>query len=292
MNKLVIGCGYLGRRVADMWLAGGHSVSAISRSSEQAAALREAGIDCRVADVLRPETLRSLPAAETVLYAIGWDRTLGVPIRDLYVNGLQNVLAHLPAGTSRFIYVSSTGTFGQTDGCWVDEQSACRPTRAGGRACLEAETLLREHSLGARSIILRMAGTYGPGRIPRRRQLLQGLPIAAPSEGFLNLIHVQDAARTVVAAEQRLEPPSLLCVSDGHPVVRGEYYRELARLVGAPAPRFITPPADAPATDRASSNKRVSNRALLEQLEISLLYPSYRQGLQAECSAASQDTSP
>ena len=284
MDKLVIGCGYLGRRVADMWLASGYGVSALSRSSDCAAALVQTGIDCRVADVLRPDTLQSLPAAETVLYAIGWDRASGVPIRDLYVTGLRNVLAHLPAGTSRFIYVSSTGVFGQTDGRWVDEQSDCRPTREGGVACLEAETLLREHPLGRRSIILRMAGIYGPGRIPRRRQLLAGLPIAAPSEGFLNLIHVQDAAQTVVVAEQRLEPPSLLCVSDGHPVVRGDYYRELARLVGASAPRFVTPPADAPATARANSNKRVSNRLLLEQLEISLMYPSYRQGLEAACS--------
>ena len=283
MSKLVIGCGYLGRRVADRWLAAGHRVSAVSRSGERAATLRAAGIDCQVADVLRPETLRCLPAAETVLYAIGWDRNAGVSIRDLYAGGLRNVLAHLPADTSRFIYVSSTGVFGQTDGGWVDEQSACNPTRVGGLACLEAETLLREHAIGEKSIILRMAGIYGPDRIPRRRQLLEGRPIAAPGEGFLNLIHVQDAARIVLAAERRLDPPCLLCVSDGHPVVRGDYYRELAELVGAAEPRFATPPVDAPATDRASSNKRVSNKLLLEKLGIDLRYPSYRQGLAAEC---------
>jgi nucleoside-diphosphate-sugar epimerase len=128
-----------------------------------------------------------------------------------------------------------------------------------------------------------MAGIYGPDRIPRRRALLAGLPIAAPSDGFLNLIHVDDAARIVVAAEEQLEPPNLLCVSDGHPVVRGEYYRELARAAGAPAPRFVTPAAGEPATDRASSSKRVSNRQLLQQLAISLQYPSYREGLAAEC---------
>jgi nucleoside-diphosphate-sugar epimerase len=274
-------------------LADGHAVSAISRSGERAEALRAAGIDCYVADVMRPETLNCLPAAETVLYAIGWDRAAGVSIRDLYVGGLRNVLGHLSADTSRLIYVSSTGVFGQTDGSWVDEQSACEPVRAGGVACLEAEKLLGEHPVGRRAVILRMAGIYGPERIPRQRQLLEVQPIAAPSAGYLNLIHVEDAARVVLAAEQRIEPPCLLCVSDGHPVVRADYYRELAKLVGAAEPRFVTPPADAPAADRASSNKRVSNRLLLERSEIDLRYPSYRQGLAAECgegpAAASDD---
>jgi nucleoside-diphosphate-sugar epimerase len=281
--KLIVGCGYLGGRVAELWLADGHAVAAISRSATRAAALRERGIDCRVADVLRPDTLRSLPAAQTVLYAVGWDRAAGVSIGELYVRGLQNLLTCLPAGTSRFIYISSTGVFGQADGGWVDEQSECRPTRAGGVACLEAETALRRHPLGQQAIVLRMAGIYGPGRIPRLRDLQQGRPIAAPSQGFLNLIHVQDAARIVVAAERHVRPPGLLCVSDGHPVVRGEYYRELARLAGTAEPRFTTPPADAPATERSGSSKRVSNRLLLQQVPIRLQYPSYREGLRKEC---------
>jgi nucleoside-diphosphate-sugar epimerase len=287
-KKLIVGCGYLGRRVAELWLAEGHWVAAISRSESRAAVLRQAGIDCRQGDVLDLESLNALPEADSVLYAIGWDRKSGVPIDELYVRGLANLLTCLPAGILRFIYISSTGVFGQTDDQWVDETSECRPVRAGGRACLEAEGVLRRHPLGQRSIILRMAGIYGPGRIPRQRDVQQGLPIAAPSRGFLNLIHVEDAARIVLAAERQMIPPGLLCVSDGRPVVRGEYYAELARLVGASAPQFAAPLPDAPATQRAASSKRVRNRRLLEQLAIELRYPSYREGLRAACGAGNQ----
>ena len=126
-----------------------------------------------------------------------------------------------------------------------------------------------------------MAGIYGPGRIPRRKELQAGIPIEAPSEGYLNLIHVDDAASAVIAAEQQAPLPALYCVSDGHPVIRGEYFRELAALFGAPEPQFREPRRDAPAAERASASKRVRNQRMLAELKFDLLYPSYREGLAA-----------
>jgi nucleoside-diphosphate-sugar epimerase len=153
--------------------------------------------------------------------------------------------------------------------------------REGGRACLEAENLLREHALGQRAVILRMGGLYGPGRIPRRRELQAGEPIAAPEQGYLNLIHVEDAAAIVLAAEARAPAPSLYNVTDGHPVLRGDYFREAARVMGAPPPRFAPPPENDPRAQRATSDKRVSNRSLLEQLQPAFHYPSFHEGLAA-----------
>jgi nucleoside-diphosphate-sugar epimerase len=279
--KLIFGCGYLGRRVADLWLSEGAEVFAVSRSPDRARALTEAGVKGLVGDVLSPDSLKSLPPTESVVFAIGHDRASKVSIRELYVEGLRNTLLTLPPGVERFIYVSSTGVYGQSDGSWVDEQSNCTPLREGGRACLEAERILQQHPLGASSVVLRMAGIYGPGRIPRRRRLQAGLPIAAPATGFLNLIHVDDAARAVLAAERVPKSPRLVCVSDGNPVVRGEYYGELARLLGAAPPQFMTPPADTPVAQRASSSKRVRNSRLLTELGVRLRYPSYREGLAA-----------
>ena len=59
------------------------------------------------------------------------------------------------------------------------------------------------------------------------------------------------------------------------------YYEELARLLGAPPPTFVQPPADSPAALRAESNKRVSNRRLIAELGIELEFPTYREGLAA-----------
>jgi nucleoside-diphosphate-sugar epimerase len=291
MAKLVIGCGYFGLRAARRWLATGVDVFAVTRSPRRASELAENGVRPVVADVTDPATLTDLPPAETILYAVGYDRTAGKPIRQVYVDGLRNVLESLSAGTRRILYISSTGVYGQREGEWVDENSRCQPTREGGKSCLEAEQLLQMHSLAGRSIILRMGGLYGPGRIPRRADLEAGRAIAAPEHGFLNLIHIDDAVTVALAAEQA-PAPGLFTVTDGHPVLRGDYFRELARLLGAPPPTFASPEPGSPRAERAASDKRVSNRKMMEELDVTLRYPTYREGLAAIIAAEKAQNQP
>ena len=264
MRKLIVGCGYLGRRVAQRWLAEGHQVSAVTRSPRRVEELRRAGILPVLADVTRPETLAALPEAQRVLYAVGYDPAAGLSRFDVYVRGLENFLGCAPAGIERLVYISSTGVYGQADGSWLDESSPCRPQREAGRAFLAAEQRLADHPLAARTVVLRMAGLYGPGRVSRR---------SSAAEGFLNLIHVDDMAEVVLAAE-KCPAPRLYLASDGHPVTRAEYYAYLATLLPSPDP-------PAPQTDRARANKRISNRRLLAELGVKLKYPSYREGLPA-----------
>ncbi len=290
MAKLIFGCGYLGTRVARRWRETGEQVFVVTRSPQRAAQLAAIGLTPWVADVLRPESLGDLPRAETVLYAIGYDRTSGVSREQLYVGGLRAALSALPADTGRLIYVSSTGVYGQADGGWVDEESNCEPTREGGRACLAAENLLNAHPLGQRAIVLRMAGLYGPGRVPNMADIRAGRPIAVAADGYLNLIHVDDAAGIVLTAEQRAAPPRTYLVSDGHAVERRAYYQELAKLLGAPPPQVRRAPADSPAAKRAAGDKRIRNARLLAELGVTLRYPSYRQGLAAILRAENIET--
>lgn len=290
MVKLIFGCGFLGGRVARRWIESGDEVIVVTRRAERADTLAASGMEPIVADITRPGALPPLPAADTVLFSIGFDRTSGQTIYDVYLEGLRHVLSALPRQTRRFVYISSTGVYGQTDGSWVDERSECRPERAGGRACLAAEQLLGQHELADRAIILRLAGLYGPGRVPRLDQLMAGAAIEAPSRGYLNLIHVDDAVAIILALEAAEEPRSLqlFVASDGAPVLRSDYYRELARLAGAPEPRFEEPSGDSPKALRAASSKRVSNRRMRDQLNVRLLYPTYREGLAAILAASSE----
>lgn len=281
MSKLIFGCGYLGSRVARRWRAAGEEVFVVTRSPERAETFKAEGYRPLVADVTEPRSLAGLPEAKTVLFAVGMDRSSSKTIDDVYVQGLAGALAALPTSVERFIYVSSTGVYGPRAGDWVDEATPCEPAREGGRASLAAEARLRADRLGERAIVLRMAGLYGPGRVPLAEKLRAGEPIPAPAEGHLNLIHVEDAAEVVLAAERRARPPRVYCVSDGHPTARREYYAELARLLSAPPPRFVAPDADSPAARRAAADKRVSNRRMLDELKPRLLYPTFREGLAA-----------
>jgi nucleoside-diphosphate-sugar epimerase len=291
---LLFGHGYLGSRVARLWQAEGRSVHVVTRSADRARELSALGYAPLVADVTDAEAIRkilaTLPPPENVLFAVGYDRksaneNAARSIHDVYAGGFTNVLVALPAGTGRVIYISTTGVYSQTGGAVVDEDSPTEPTREGGRASLAAEQALAGSPFASRGIILRLAGIYGPDRIPLAEPLRRGEALAVPAAGSVNLIHVDDAARVVLAAEQLAVPagdfPRIYNVSDGHPAIRGEYYAELARLLNAPPPKFTAPAADAPATSRASSDKRISNVRLLRELAMTLQYPTYRDGLRA-----------
>jgi nucleoside-diphosphate-sugar epimerase len=275
-HKLIVGCGYLGSRVAERWLKAGDTVHVITRSAHRAVDLAGAGLLPIVADIAGVEPLPTLPAVETMLFAVGYDRKSGQSIHDVYVGGLRHVLAALADKQPRFIYISSTGVYGPASGQWVTEETPCAPQREGGQACWEAERLVAH-----RAIVLRLAGIYGPDRIPLRDAIVAGEPIAAPAEGYLNLIHVDDAASAVLAAEAKATASSVYNVSDGHPGQRREYYQELARLLGAPEPLFTTPDPDSPAAKRASADKRVSNARMLAELGVELRHPSFHEGLAA-----------
>ena len=144
--------------------------------------------------------------------------------------------------------------------------------------------MLHAHALGSRGIVLRLAGIYGRGRLPRLTGLSAGEAIAIAADDVVNLIHVEDAARVVLAAEQFARPPRTYVVSDGHPVERRTYLSRLAEVAGLPPPRFCQPVEDgrgvAPA-GRRGGNKRVDNARMLAELRIQLAYPSYLEGLAA-----------
>ncbi len=284
-DKLVLGCGYLGRRVAAAWRARGRRVFATTRAPARAPELRGLGLEPVVCDVLDLDSLHALPEAETLVYCVGLDRAAGVPMRTVYVDGLAHVLAELgrrppAARPERFLYVSSTGVYGQGRGEEVDETTPAEPADESGRVVLEAEQLLRERRPDA--MVLRFAGIYGPGRLMRAQALRAGAPLAGDPDHWLNLIHVEDGAAAVLAAEEKGRPGQTYLVCDGYPVRRRDFYSRLASLLGAPSPRFTPTVPDAARARDARGHRRLVNHRLRQELGVVLKYPSFEEGL-ADC---------
>jgi nucleoside-diphosphate-sugar epimerase len=281
MNLLVVGCGYLGRRVAELCLSGGGSVTALTRSSSRAAEFRTAGIEPIVGDVLDPASLSQLPASDVLVHAVGYDPTAGVGKREVFVEGLRNVLTTAGARAGRVIIVSSSSVYGQSRGEWVDEDSPTLPQSDGGRICLAAEDVVREYASTSRvcSVILRLSGIYGPGRwLAKAEALRRGEPLAGSGDAWLNLTHVEDAARAVLAAAEHPTPHSLYLVTDDRPVRRSEYYERLAQLHAAPPPTFDS---REPPRHGQGLNKRCSNARLMSQLGLVWKYPTFEEGLRS-----------
>jgi nucleoside-diphosphate-sugar epimerase len=231
--------------------------------------------------VLRPDSLRALPSADRVFYCVGFDRAAGASMRDVYVDGLKNVLQCLPPTLKRLVFVSSTGVYGQTDQEWVDEDSPACPRNESGAVCLEAEECLRDWAGAGQTsvVVLRFAGLYGPGRMVRRSILERGEPIPGDPSKFLNLIHIDDAASAAAAALKAAEPEPLYVISDDRPVTRAEYYSRMAAVIGAPEPRFEPPAPDSPEGTRDVTNKRIRNDRMKRGLIATLDYPDITTGL-------------
>ncbi len=291
-DVLVVGAGYLGKEVARLSTRRGATVYATTRHPSRFAALRRLGARPIQFDWNEPSSYANLPwdrlpAEANVLVAVSYDRHSRIGRYESQVGGLTRFLSVLPAA-ARLCYISTTGVYHQTGGEWVDETSPTFPRREGGRAHLLAEARLHAVRPRAAWMTLRLAGIYGPGRVPRAADVIAGREIASPQAGYLNLIHVRDAARATLAAwrlmatsRALLASPTerLYVIGDDAPVIRGEFYREIARQCGAPPPRFVAPSSDAPLRMRSESNKRVWNRKMHRDLLTSLEFPDHRSGL-------------
>ncbi len=287
MKTLIIGCGYLGLRVARRWREDGHAVAALTRSERRAAELDALGLNAIVGDVTDRESLRRLPEADVVLHAVGFDPSGQPSKRVVYVDGLRNVLEALANRCGRFLHVSSTSVYAQQAEEWVDEDSPREPADESGRICLDAERLI-EQATATRSRtafnILRLSGIYGPQRLLARADAIRrGASLPGLRDAWLNLIHVEDAARAVLACAGRGAPGRTYLVSDDRPVRRHEYYEHLARLLNAPAPAFD----DTAIARRAKGlGKRCSNRRLRDELEVELQYSTIETGLRQAVQSA------
>jgi nucleoside-diphosphate-sugar epimerase len=274
--RLVVGCGYLGRRAAARWLARGERVVGTTRSPARTAELAAAGIEPTVIDVTAPSSgwaslLARTGLPRTVLWSVGFDRATGRSSREVHVDGLGKLLdalaAHEGTPPARVIFSSSTGVWGDEAGSVVSEASPPRPSREAGRVLVEAEALLASHRAGP-GTALRFAGLYGPGRLPRLADLRAGRPLTADPESWLNLIHVDDAAAIVEGVADAAEPRPLYLVADGRPIRRSDWYTRLADLTGSPTPTWA---ADVPRT--RGGDKRVDASLVWADLGLAPAHP-------------------
>ncbi|MEO6394989.1 MAG: SDR family oxidoreductase [Devosia sp.] len=182
-------------------------------------------------------------------------------------------------------YFSTVGVYGDFDGAWIDESAPTRPVNPRSKQRLMVEQQWRDYARkrGVPIFVLRLAGIYGPGRSAFDK-LREGTArrIVKPGQVF-NRIHVEDIGRvTMLAAERKLA--GIFNLADDEPAPPQDLVTYAAQKLGVPPPpeiAFETAPMTEMARSFYADNKRVSNKAIKEALGIELLYPTYREGLDA-----------
>lgn len=284
---LIVGAGYTGRRVARRLVERGASVHCLTGSAASAAALSEAGIAATAVDLDETGALPRLPDGPLrVLYLVPPAEGQGDP-------RLRRFLSGLPRQPERFVLASTSGVYGDCGGERVDEERPPAPSTERARRRVAAETTLRQWAdeQGVSWAILRIAGIYGPGRLPLDA-IRSGQPVIREEDASPgNRIHADDLARVCIAALEPAAPGGIYNVADGSEESSGAFFRRVAEATGLPAP---------PAVSREEARRQMSpmrysflaearrldTRRLREALGVELAYDDPAAGIRASLEEA------
>jgi len=250
MRNLIVGCGFVGSRLAGLLVERGEDVVAVTRSG-----VSIDGVESIERDVTNPSL--ELPEADRVFYLVGAGARDVEAYRAAYVEGMRNTLD--ATRDASLVYSSSTGVYETEDGSWVDEETPIEPTKERTRILLEAEELARD----AGGTTVRFAGLYGEGRVGVERYVGE----TTVKAGYLNLIRGEDAATALLAADKGDD--DLYVAVDNEPVHRHDLARWLAEQTGRPVGELVD--------ETRTPNKRCSNERL-RSTGWEPEYPTYREG--------------
>jgi nucleoside-diphosphate-sugar epimerase len=294
MRVAVLGAGYVGLELCRR-LAPDHEVTGVRRSDAGIAAVEATGASAVRADVTDETELSVVPDPDAVVFAASSGGRGADAAREVYVEGLETVVEHFaarPSPPDRLVYTSSTSVYGDHDGDWVDESTPLDPVTEKTEVLVEAERVAREVAPehGIDGTVVRFAGLYGPERY-RLERYVEG-PV---TEGYLNMLHRDDAAGVLAFALAENPDDEVLLAVDDEPVDRWALADWLAEQCGVEVPekrtveeRLDEDDLSTAAERRVRTSKRCSNDRLHE-LGYEFAFPTYREGYRAAIEAYRAD---
>jgi nucleoside-diphosphate-sugar epimerase len=223
---LILGCGDVGVRLIQAY-RDRVRLFAVARSADGLAQAREAGGRALRIDLDDRHALRRLKGlAQRIVYAAPPpDSGRTDPRARRAVTTLAN--------TSRWVYLSTSGVYGDCAGAWVDETRPVAPRNDRAFRRVAAERQMRATR---RALVLRVPGIYAADRLPIAR-LQQGTPALRPEDdGYTNHVHADDLARIAYTALWRGGAGRVIHAVDQSELRMGEWFDAVADRFGLPRP--------------------------------------------------------
>lgn len=274
---LLVGAGDIARRILPL-LCPQADVFALVRRESQAAWWRAHGVRPIHADLSQRTSLTRCAGMDVVLH-FAPPPTQG--IRDTHTRNLLAALQKSPILPRDWVYISTSGVYGDCAGAQIDETTRVQPTSARAKRRLDAEQQLRAFArrTGVRLCVLRVPGIYAQERLPLARIQAQQPAIIACEDSFSNHIHADDLAASVMAALRWGKNGRIYHVSDNAQWKMGEWFDVVADAMDMPrVPRLPRAAVKAcvPATlwSFLAESRRLSNHRLQHELHYRLRYPT------------------
>ena len=275
-KPLILGCGYVGHKLSQRLqaLEVAHDVSSRNPSEVTSSfvSTKTIDLDRQVESISNNMVWYFCPPAAS-----------GVSDQRI-----EKFLHHYSPTTTpaKVVYISTTGTYGNCNGEWVNEESPTHPGTDRARRRLDAEQQLQQwcHDTNNHYIILRVAGIYGPGRLPLQR-LQDRQPMISEQEApWSNRIHVDDLVEICLKAMSSTKENQIYNVADGSPTNMAHYFNALADKTNLPRPPLVTlqDPDNGLSAGMLSylnESRRIDNSKVLKELDLELQYPDLEGGL-------------
>ena len=278
LRVLLIGCGDIALRTAHL-LQGRVRLYGVTRRPDDVPKLRQRGIVPILADLDRFHSLERLRAAPFAV--LHFAPPPGEGRDDPRTARLIAALTNGKIIPQRFVYISTSGVYGDCAGSRVTESRPRRAQTPRARRRAAAEDRLREWArrFGVRLSILRVPGIYAETRLPIER-VKQGTPVLrAENDVFTNHIHADDLARTIVAALFRGKPNRAYNVADDGELKLGGWMDAVADAFRLPRPpRVSWEEAESKIAPMLLSfmneSRRLINTRMKRELRVRLRYPT------------------
>jgi nucleoside-diphosphate-sugar epimerase len=282
---LIIGCGDIARRALPA-LRRRYRLCALVRSSE--AGLAASGVEQIEGDLDALESLARLSGRARLVAHLAPPAQSGT--RD---SRTRNLLAAISGAAKsgvmlprRFVYLSTSGVYGDCAGERVDETRDPRPRTERARRRLDAERALTEwgEREGVETVILRVPGIYARDRLPLDR-LSRGTPaLRSEDDVYTNHIHADDLAGIVIAALSSTRARGAYNASDDSEIKMGDWLDLVADRSGLARPRRVSRVeasrvVQADMLSFMSESRRLSNERMKADLGVRLRYPTVADGL-------------
>jgi len=270
-NLLIFGLGYTGQRLAQSLQREGWDVFGTVRTTDKVEQLKAQGLH----PVLFEEVNDLIPKATHILCSIPPGEE-GDPALNSYASAFK-VKKFQWVG-----YFSTTGVYGDLKGDMATEATPTNPSNLRSLRRVQAEH--NWQLLAPSAHVFRLPGIYGPGRSILDR-LKGGQSSYTKKVGHrFSRIHVDDIVGAVIASIKQPRHGSTYNIVDDMAAETDDLIKFSCSLLGCSLPEAV-PFAQANLSPMArsfySDNRTVSNSLMKSDLNYTLKYPTYREGLKA-----------